>query len=136
VSEKNSQTDGSILIPVSAAELLDKLTILELKLERIPDPKKLKNVEREYALLSSAFSAAVAQDGKLSSLRARLKEVNAAIWDVEEALRAFERKQSFGRDFIEQARGAYLNNDVRSAVKRRINELLSSSLVEEKSHGE
>ncbi len=120
-------------IPVSWGELIDKITILEIKRATLRGETARANVERELALLRGA-AGAVIDYGALAPLQQQLKALNQEIWDVEEKLRRKETAQTFDQDFIALARKVYSRNDARSAVKRRINELLSSELVEEKSH--
>ena len=124
----------SISIELSPGELIDKITILEIKLERMDDAEKLKNVKSEWEMLTAARDGVVKPSLKLERLTAELKEVNQRLWDIEDDIRECEREKDFGDKFIELARGVYLNNDRRSRVKRRINELLGSSLIEEKSY--
>lgn len=127
--------DGlSIAVNVSPGELIDKLTILELKLSRIVDPAKLANVRREHELLKRTADLHIATTARLAELRSELYEANTTIWDVEDQLRDHERRQDFGEAFVSAARRAYQANDQRSLIKRRINELLGSALIEEKSH--
>jgi hypothetical protein len=125
-----------IEVQISPAELIDKLTILETKLEHIHDAAKLANVRYEYDLLSKVCSDSIKETEEIKRLRDQLKETNTTIWRVEDGLREHERRKDFGADFIELARSAYLSNDARSAAKRRINELLNSALIEEKSHSD
>jgi hypothetical protein len=113
--------------------LLDKITILQIKGERIADPEKLRNVRAELDLLTAA-RAALGASPALADLEARLKEVNERLWEVEDALRERERRQDFGPEFVELARSVYRTNDRRAALKRAVNELLHSRLVEEKSY--
>ena len=121
----------SILIPVSPGELVDKITILRVKAARIA-PDKQANVRRELALLEAV--AAQALPSGLEAYFADLEAVNAALWDVEEGKRDCERRGDFGPEFISLARRVYRENDKRAALKRRINDLLSSEIVEEKSY--
>ncbi len=121
------------LIPVSWGELLDKITILEIKADRIADPAARANVGRELALLRDAAAPVLAQPG-LGPLTDSLRQVNLALWDIEDAIRACEAEARFDADFIALARAVYRTNDERSALKRRINALLRSELVEEKYH--
>jgi hypothetical protein len=126
-----------LLIPVSAGELLDKKTILEIKQQRIGDPEKRANVERELQLLATIaqkLSLASEQSAVLAQLESELRAVNSELWDLENKVRACDRSGVFGDDFIASARQIYAGNDRRAAVKRRINLLLGSSIVEEKSH--
>ena len=120
-----------IEVPISWGELVDKITILEIKAERMDDPKKLANVTRELWLLNRKLSPVATQ---VLRLKLRLKEVNTRLWDVEDEIRDCEREQNFGPRFIELARAVYVTNDQRADVKREINFALSSELVEEKSY--
>jgi hypothetical protein len=122
-----------LLVEVSPGELLDKLTILEIKSERIADPRKRENVRTELAALAAARET-LEPSPRLAELVAQLKAVNEALWDIEDAIRLCERDGDFGPRFIELARSVYRTNDRRAALKRAINELLSSSLIEEKSY--
>ncbi|PVM83933.1 hypothetical protein DDF62_23295 [Caulobacter radicis] len=124
----------SILAPISAGELVDKITILRVKAERIGDAAKEANVRKELALLEGIAAAALAPSVELDALTAELTAINAALWDVEDGKRACERNQTFGPEFVELARRVYMDNDKRAAVKRQINELAGSDIVEEKSH--
>jgi len=123
-----------LLVPLSPGELLDKITILRIKVARIQDAAKLANVKRELALLEQTWkdSGAAAHDVALDE-RA-LENVNARLWDIEDRIRDKEARQTFDREFIELARAVYICNDERAAIKKRINLLLGSSLVEEKSY--
>ena len=121
-------------IDVSPGEVIDRLTILEIKLERIADPQKLRHVQGEYELLSQTLAAGIDRSTELESLRAELKEVNTALWRIEDDIRDHERRQDFGAEFVVLARSVYRNNDRRVAIKLRINEHLGSVLVEEKSY--
>jgi hypothetical protein len=122
-----------LLVEVAPGELLDKLTILEIKSERIADPHKRENVRTELAALVAARET-LEPSPRLAELVAQLKAVNEALWDIEDAIRLCERDGDFGPRFIELARSVYHTNDRRAALKRAINELLSSSLIEEKSY--
>jgi hypothetical protein len=123
-------------IEVSAGEFLDKLTILEIKAERIKDTAKLENVEKELKLLRETWTACGLNRQDISSLLKDLKDVNKALWDVEDRIRLKEAKQDFGAEFVELARSVYRQNDRRAAIKRELNRILGSSLVEEKSYPE
>jgi hypothetical protein len=123
-----------LLIEVPAGELIDKITILEIKAERIADPEKLRHVRAELAALTAVRDAALPASPELATLAAQLKAVNEALWQVEDAVRACERRQDFGPRFVELARSVYRHNDRRAALKRAVNELLGSRLVEEKSY--
>jgi hypothetical protein len=123
-----------ILVPVSPGELLDKITILRIKVARIQDAAKLANIRLELSLLEATWkdSGAAAHDVTLDE-RA-LQNVNERLWDIEDRIRDKEARQTFDRDFIELARAVYLCNDERAALKRRINLQLGSRLIEEKSY--
>ncbi len=123
-----------LLIPVSAGELIDKISIFRLKAERIGDPDREAYVRRELALLEAVRTEFLGSLDGLAPLMAELLAVNAALWDVEEGKRDCERRQDFGPAFIALARSVYLENDRRAALKRRIDDLAGSDLVEEKSH--
>ena len=126
---------GHILAPVSAGELIDKISILRIKSERMSDPDKLANVRKELTLLEKTLSSLDIDDPqKLETLMADLKDVNEEIWDAEDIVRAHERSDDFGPDYIATSRRTYRNNDRRASLKRQINVLLKSTLVEEKSH--
>lgn len=123
-----------LLIPVSPGELLDKLSILEIKLERIDDEAKLVNVRREHELLARVWADAGVDDDEIDALRSGLREVNEALWEIEDDIRDEERARRFGERFIELARSVYVRNDERAALKKQINERLGSEIVEEKSY--
>ncbi len=123
---------ASLLIPSAVGELIDKLTILEIKAERIPEPKKLANVSRELALLSDLKRNRNISGRRLDTLAAELKRTNVALWETEEAIRRCERMGDFGPGFVELARRVYTENDKRAALKRDINDLFGSAIVEEK----
>ena len=125
-----------LLVPVSIGELIDKITILEIKAARIPDPQKLANVQRELQLLDGIRSEKIASSAELDGLTAQLKDVNTQLWDIEDRIRDFERNKSFGQDFVDLARSVYRSNDLRAALKRQINELFGSLIVEEKSYSD
>jgi ADP-heptose:LPS heptosyltransferase len=127
---------GLLLAPVSVGELIDKITILEIKAERIADPEKRANVRRELAALDTVRTRELALTPALDHLSAELRAVNRQLWDIEDRLRECERDQRFDPDFIGLARGVYGCNDRRAALKGRINELTGSTIVEEKSYGE
>lgn len=122
-----------ILAPISIGELIDKITILELKCELLTDPEKLENVHRELdALELIAVSLAVSQE--VVTLKEELFKVNGLLWHIENYKRACEVSGDFDAKFIEAARNVYLNNDLRADIKRRINVLTNSAIVEEKSY--
>ena len=123
-----------VLVPLSPGELLDKITVLRIKVARIQDAGKLANVKLELSLLEQTWkdSGAAAHDVALDE-RA-LENVNARLWDIEDRIRDKEARQTFDREFIELARAVYICNDERAAIKKRINLQLGSRLVEEKSY--
>jgi hypothetical protein len=125
-----------IEVEVSAGEFIDKLTILKLKQERISDPRQAANIRREHDLLQDRFDQVMERTPALDALVLRLEEVNRALWDIEDAIREKERVKTFDEEFIGIARSVYIQNDRRAAIKREINALLGSSLVEEKSYSE
>lgn len=123
-----------IFVPVSPGEVLDKITILEIKSERMSDPAKLDNVRRELDLLSETWSRSVAEDDVVRMLHAELKRINEALWVIEDDIRDKERVREFDERFIELARSVYVTNDQRAAAKKKLNEHLGSDIVEEKSY--
>lgn len=125
---------GEIMVPVAAGELIDKITILEIKSERIGDPAKRANVRRELAALEAVRDAAIPASAGLVRLTDALRAVNAELWQIEDDIRDCERAGNFGERFVALARAVYRTNDRRAALKREINELLGSALVEEKSY--
>lgn len=120
-------------VPVSWGELLDKMTILQIKQERIATPAARENIGREYRLLSGVGAQAL-RLAPVGGLVERLKQVNEALWDIEDAIREEERRAQFGASFVGLARSVYQMNDRRAAIKREINSLLQSELMEEKSY--
>jgi hypothetical protein len=123
-----------ILIPISPGELLDKITILQIKAERIADPVKVANVKTELDMLSKVWSQTVEVDAEISALTTELKSVNEALWEIEDNIRDEERGKRFGERFIELARAVYVTNDERANAKKKVNLHLNSTIVEEKSY--
>ncbi len=123
-----------IQTPVSYGELIDKITILEIKSRRITDAAKLANVRNELDLLNATWADDAASRTDIGDERARLLAVNELLWDIEDRIRLKERAQAFDAEFIELARSVYFRNDERAAFKREINLKLGSQLVEEKSY--
>ena len=121
-------------VPVSAGELLDKITILRIKSQRIRDAAKLANVRLELDLLERTWATLGAATGQVAADEQALQAVNERLWDIEDRLRDKEAAGSFDQDFIELARAVYHRNDERAAIKKRINVALGSRLVEEKSY--
>ncbi|HTC89285.1 MAG TPA: DUF6165 family protein [Bryobacteraceae bacterium] len=127
-------SDQSIEVPIATGELIDKITILEIKVERIADPTKIANVRVELALLCQRRDATLAPDTGLDVLVARLKAVNERLWDLEDQIRDCDRRQDFGPGFVTIARSIYRANDERAGLKREINLATGSKLIEEKSY--
>ena len=118
-------------IEVSNGEIVDKLTIIEIKLERISDESKRENLKKEFDVLDKAVSVIL---DRSDSLYKSLYKVNTELWDIEDHIRELERNRDFGSDFIETARSVYFKNDLRSEIKREINLSSGSGLIEEKSY--
>lgn len=124
----------NISVPVSPGEVLDKITILEIKSERIEDEAKRVNVRKELQLLSQVWNQSISEDDTIRSLKSRLKEVNEALWEIEDDIRDKERARKFDEEFIRLARAVYVTNDKRSEIKKELNLHLGSQIVEEKSY--
>ena len=123
-----------INVPISPGELVDKITILEIKKEFIDDINKLKNIKHEYDLLMQIYSNDVSKTDGVDKLKSKLKNINLSLWKIEDDIRDCERDKIFNERFVQLARNVYFTNDKRSKVKLEINLLLNSSLVEEKSY--
>ena len=128
--------DGIINAEISPGELIDKITILEIKMARITDDKKLKNIKIEWNALNQSRAQKIVTSAKLDGLTTELKAINETLWVIEDDIRECEHRKEFGEAFIILARSVYLNNDHRARVKRKINELLGSRLIEEKSYSD
>lgn len=124
----------SVLVPVSWGEIIDKITILEIKAERLSDAGKLANVNTELAELVAVREREFPAHAGLAALAAELKAINEKLWVIEDDIRDCERAKDFGAKFVELARAVYFTNDERAAAKRKVNDLLGSALVEEKSY--
>jgi hypothetical protein len=133
VFQENDMTDV-IKVPVSFGEVLDKITILEIKSERIKDEAKLKNVRLELDELTKTWNEAVPGQAIIKDLHQQLKAVNEELWVIEDDIRNEEADQNFGARFIELARAVYVTNDKRAAIKKEVNLALGSRFVEEKSY--
>ncbi|MBN1115598.1 MAG: hypothetical protein JXA77_00210 [Bacteroidales bacterium] len=118
-------------IEVSNGEIIDKLTIIEIKLERIENKDKIQNLKKEHNVLNQAAEQIISKDDELYKA---LYEINCKLWDIEDTIRDLERNKDFGQHFIETARAVYFSNDKRSEIKRQINIKTGSNLVEEKSY--
>ncbi len=125
---------NEILIPISPGELLDKITILQIKAERIADPVKVANVKTELAMLNKVWDESVEPDDVITSLSAELKSINETLWEIENDIRDEERSGRFGERFVELARAVYVTNDERANAKKKVNLHLNSTIVEEKSY--
>ena len=125
---------GTVSIEIAPGELIDKITILEIKTENITDAEKLRNVRIELETLEKSRDAAIVPSSEMDRLTAALKGVNQELWTIEDDIRDCERAGDFGETFISLARAVYKTNDRRAALKREINVLLGSVLVEEKSY--
>jgi len=123
-----------LTVPISPGEFLDKLTILEIKIERIVDPGKRENVRVERDLLAATWAASPLAAADVSALVAELKGVNEALWEIEDNIRIKESTATFDAEFVELARSVYHTNDRRAEIKRAINLALASDLIEEKSY--
>jgi len=130
--------ENLILTPTAPGELIDKITVLKIKEERIIDPARLANITRELNMLEETRDKHFPKDGafieKLVDLELKLKKSNEEIWDMGDKIRELGDKQNFGKEFIEAAYSIHLANDGRAAIKKEINLMLGSSLVEEKSY--
>lgn len=125
---------AELLVPISVGELLDKITILEIKFSEISDHEKRANVERELRVLQAVRQQAIVDSPELDELYFKLQQVNRHLWEIEDDIRAKERAKIYDSSFIELARSVYINNDLRAQLKRRINDVTGSELVEEKSY--
>lgn len=124
----------SMKIDVSIGEIMDKLTILDIKADKIDDLQKLTNIRKERDSLLPAVSMPAYRTDKVQQLKAELKQVNLRLWEIEDAIRLKEAEKCFDSEFIELARSVYFTNDKRAALKKQINIETGSKLVEEKSY--
>jgi hypothetical protein len=131
---RENQIMSLIEVPVSYGELIDKITILEIKSERIADPQKLLNIRRELELLTQTWGKSSAAQQDIVDARTRLKQINEKLWDIEDQIRLQEAAGKFQEQFIQLARDVYYTNDIRARIKKEINLMLGSELVEEKSY--
>jgi len=123
-----------ILAEISAGELIDKITILEIKKEKIDDSVKLKEVEKELFSLRNTYANSIKDTSKITSLVDKLKSVNLMLWDIENGKRLAEKNNDFGDNFVGLSRSVYKTNDERSRIKLEINNILGSNIKEVKSH--
>jgi hypothetical protein len=124
------------LVPISVGELVDKITILEIKRAHINNASKRRNVVKELQLLAQVLRRLKIKPALIKAERARLAEVNGALWEIEDKIRDCERAKDFGPRFVELARAVYYTNDKRAALKRAINDRVGSALIEEKSYAD
>lgn len=131
---QSNQVLSTISVEISPGELLDKISILEIKSARIKDTGKLEHVRYELALLRKTWDNCVDATDPLKEFESELRTVNERLWDIEDAIRVCEANQDFGPRFVELARSVYTTNDQRAEIKRHVNTMLGSSIVEEKSY--
>ena len=129
----NTKLD-KILAEISAGELVDKITILEIKKNKISDENKLKEIDKELNSLNNTMDKFILEKSKILTFKDQLKEINLKLWDIEDGKRTAEKNKDFGKIFIELARNVYKFNDERAKIKLRINEILGSNIKEIKSH--
>ncbi|HRN77642.1 MAG TPA: DUF6165 family protein [Candidatus Dependentiae bacterium] len=125
---------NTVLAEIGIGELIDKITILQIKSERITDPKKLQNVQTELTTLQATYSEHITTNKDLEELTNMLRKINEKLWDIEDAIRQKEYTKNFDAEFIALARSVYINNDLRGRIKHTINKLCGSHIVEEKSY--
>ena len=125
---------NQILAEISAGELLDKITILEIKKEKIKDSQKLEEIDKELLSLTKPSDEKIPNKNKINDLIVNLKQINLKLWDIEENKRLAEKNQKFDEEFIKLSRDVYKTNDERAKIKLKINEILGSNIKEVKSH--
>ena len=123
-----------ILTEVSPGELLDKISILEIKLEKVKDKNSQEEIKKEYKILKEIQTSSIKMTDKIKNLIQSVKNVNIELWDIEDKLRIYEKNRDFGKNFIELARGVYFKNDDRAKLKNEINEILESNIREIKQY--
>ena len=123
-----------ILSEISAGELLDKISILEIKLEKIEDKNSKEEIKKEYKILKRIQNSSIKLDVKIKELFNSIKEINIKLWNVEDKLRVCEKNKDFGKNFIELAREVYFNNDKRAKIKKEMNKILGSNIREVKQY--
>ena len=123
-----------ILSEISAGELLDKISILEIKIEKINNKDSLEEIKKEYKLLKKIQNSSIKLEDEIKNLFKSIKEVNLKLWNVEDKLRICEKNKEFGKNFIELAREVYFNNDKRSKIKSEMNKILGSNIKEIKQY--
>jgi hypothetical protein len=132
--ERQAALSSAPIVQISWGELIDKITILEIKAQRLRSKNSAANVHNELAALMSIAHDALSKGHELASLKNQLRSVNEALWEIEDNIRAKEAAKSFDKEFIELARSVYMNNDKRGDLKRRINVLVNSKFGEEKQY--
>ena len=125
---------NKIYAEISAGELVDKITILKIKKEKITNKEKLIEIKKELDSLTNTFNKSIKKNINLENLTKKLKNINLKLWDIENKTRELEKKQEFGKEFIELARNVYKSNDERAKIKLKINEALGSNIKEVKSY--
>ena len=123
-----------ILTEISPGELLDKISILEIKLEKVKDKNSQEEIKKEYKILKEIQTSSIKMTDKIKNLIQSVKNVNIELWDIEDKLRIYEKNRDFGKNFIELARGVYFKNDDRAKLKNEINEILESNIREIKQY--
>ena len=123
-----------ILAEISAGELIDKITILEIKKNKISNENKLKEIDKELSSLNHTMNKSILEKSKILTFKDQLREINQKLWDIEDSKRMAEKNNDFGKEFIELARNVYKLNDERARIKLKINEILGSNIKEVKSH--
>ena len=119
-----------VLSEISPGELLDKISILEIKLEKVKDKDRQKKIKNEYDILKKVQNSSIEMSDKIKDLYRSVSDVNIKLWDIEDKIRICEQNKDFGKNFIELARGVYFNNDKRAKLKNEINEILKSNIRE------
>ena len=123
-----------ILSEISAGELLDKISILEIKLDKIKNQASLEEINKEYKILKEVKNSNIKSTDKIDLLSKEIKKVNLSLWEVEDKIRIYETKKDFGQEFVDLARRVYFNNDKRAKIKSEINEILGSNIKEIKQY--
>ena len=125
-----------IISEISAGELLDKISILEIKLEKVEDKNSQDEIKKEYNLLKEIQNSSIGLTDKIKDLFQSVKKINIELWNIEDKLRIHEKNKDFSKNFVELARGVYLNNDRRAKIKSEINEMLGSNIREIKQYAD
>jgi hypothetical protein len=123
-----------ILSEISPGELLDKISILEIKLEKVKDKNSLEEIKKEHKILKEIQTSSIDITGKIKDLFQSVKNVNIKLWNIEDKLRIYEKNKNFDKNFIELARGVYFTNDERAKLKSKINKILKSNIIETKQY--